>query len=244
MRKEPRESEEMISMLLFGEVFSVLESNDNWHKIKSAHDEYEGWIYSRKIRMVDEGFILRYTNEKPVYLYEPLATALGENEALKLTLGARLPLYKNGNLKIGESSYTLQAEHLICERAEDGKAVVETAKRYMHTPYLWGGRSVFGIDCSGLTQMVYKMNGIQLKRDAWQQAEQGIKIGTLAESQAGDLAFFAKVDKISHVGILTGDGHVLHAGADVRIEKVSEEGIFNKDIEEYTLKLVGVQRYV
>jgi cell wall-associated NlpC family hydrolase len=121
--------------------------------------------------------------------------------------------------------------------------IVELAASYLKTPYLWGGRSPFGIDCSGLTQMVFKMLGIKLRRDARQQAEQGHVINLLAEAQAGDLAFFDNDEgNIVHTGILTENGQIIHASGKVRIDPIDHHGIYDKNIGKYTHKLRIIRR--
>ena len=122
--------------------------------------------------------------------------------------------------------------------------IKESALTFLNTPYLWGGRSIFGIDCSGLTQVVFKINNIKLPRDAWQQAEHGETISSLDETKCGDLAFFSEGgDKITHVGILLGDGTIIHASDFVRIDRIDENGIYNTFLEKYTLKPVVIKRY-
>ena len=115
---------------------------------------------------------------------------------------------------------------------------------YLNTPYLWGGRSVFGIDCSGFTQMVFRQFGIRIKRDAWQQAEQGQLLGFIQEARAGDLAFFDNVEgRITHVGIMLDNGRIIHASGRVRVDPVDTQGIFNKELNMYTHKLRIVKRF-
>ena len=125
----------------------------------------------------------------------------------------------------------------------DKDSLEEFAKIFLDVPYLWGGRSVFGCDCSGFTQNVFKLLGVKLKRDAHQQAEQGEAVSDLKSSHIGDLAFFKDEDgKISHVGIILSDEQIIHASARVRIDHLDDEGIFNRDTQEHTHMLQSIRR--
>jgi gamma-D-glutamyl-L-lysine dipeptidyl-peptidase len=115
----------------------------------------------------------------------------------------------------------------------------------LNSPYLWGGKTPFGIDCSGFTQMAYKLAGIKLRRDAWQQAEQGHTINLLEETEPGDLAFFDNDEgNIVHVGIILRDHKIIHAAGKVRIDSIDHYGINNKELKKYTHKLRLIKRMV
>jgi hypothetical protein len=245
MRAEPGHRSEMVSQLLFGEVFSVLESNDShWHRICCRHDNYEGWIFSRHFQYVSNDFLTRYDNEKVMnHCEEAAVTAASDKETYLVPFGARLPNYKEGTFYLGDTTVRFSGMKMNTERGTV-EEVMRTVRLYLNAPYLWGGRSLMGIDCSGFTQMVYKMNGYKLPRDAYQQAEVGKTIPTLNGAQAGDLAFFAESERITHVGILTGKGTIIHASEYVREDQIDENGIFNRDLQAYTLKVLLIKRYL
>ena len=156
--------------------------------------------------------------------------------------GAPLPRYNNKKFKIGETEYSFDGTVRL-STTPDKKMIIENAYMYINSPYLWGGRSPFGIDCSGFTQVVYKLCGIRLKRDASQQAEQGTTIKSLEESTPGDLAFFANgTEKITHVGILLPQHKIIHASGKVRVDKIDPQGIFNEDKNTYTHNLRLIKR--
>jgi gamma-D-glutamyl-L-lysine dipeptidyl-peptidase len=245
MRGEPKHRSEMVSMLLFGEVFTVNESMDHWHYITSRADNYQGWIYSRYLHLVDEEFLEKYDAEKPAYCGEFLSTAHNDNKDYYLGFGSRLPMFDGENFYLGAESVAYNRSVISTTRKKDNAKVIDLAKKYLHTPYLWGGRSLLGIDCSGFTQMVYALYGKKLPRDAWQQAKSGKPVSKLQDAVAGDLAFFSESgSRITHVGILTGDGHIIHASDDVRIDKINEKGIFNRDLKTYTLKATVIRRII
>ena len=244
MRSEAKHKAEMVSMLLFGDVFTVVESIDNWHRIISYHDTYEGWIFSRSLQWVDADFLKQYASENPVFSGELLATAQNGKKSYYMGFGCRLPLFKKDHFFLGNERVDYTRATISPKSKISGSNILKIAKKYLHTPYLWGGRSLLGIDCSGFTQMVFAMNGILLPRDASQQAEKGKKVASLKTAKTGDLVYFSENGKaVSHVGILTGNGQIIHASDQVRIDKIDENGIFNGEIKKYTLKPILIKRY-
>lgn len=236
LRREARHASEMVSLVLFGELFEVLESQEHWHRLRCDYDGYEGWTFSRELRILDEKFLEKYRSEKPVYA--------DSNTALnRIPFGGRLPLYADGSIQLGEERIVFDGNIISPGQNTGPDAIIQTAQRYLDAPYLWGGRTMAGLDCSGFTQMVFKLNGIALRRDAYQQAEQGEAVNSLAEVKAGDLAFFAERERVSHVGILTGDGHIIHASEYVRMDKIDESGIFNRALNAYTLKVKSIRKF-
>jgi len=235
----------MVSMLLFGEVFTVLESMDHWHLVQCRNDQYEGWIYSRMLHLVDANFLQKYDIETPVYCGEMLATAQNGVKSYYMGFGSRMPLFDGSHFYLGHEEVSYNRATISPKSKIDGSAVIDMAKKYLNTPYLWGGRSLLGIDCSGFTQMVFGICGCSLPRDASQQAENGTEIHSLKDAHKGDLAFFSENgQRVTHVGILTGDGHIIHASDEVRIDKIDENGIYNDDLKSYTLKASLIKRYL
>ncbi|MCY7361282.1 MAG: C40 family peptidase, partial [Ignavibacteria bacterium] len=140
-----------------------------------------------------------------------------------------------------KEKYKIKAKTKVITQTElkpDEDQITEIALKYLNAPYLWGGRSPYGIDCSGFTQMVYKFFGIRLKRDAYQQAEQGRTIDYIDHTQTGDLAFFHNEDgKIKHVGIILQHKKIIHASGCVRIDSIDHHGIYNHDKKTYSHNL-------
>lgn len=212
-RKEPSDKSEMVTQLLFGEHFELLDSKGNWQLIRIAYDGYECWVDKKQFHPVKNIHGINDSttaiSTEIVQLASPLPSPTeSEEQHIPIVLGSSLPKFNKKSFMLGKQEYYFEGDANFPfaknkKSSSEGGGLGEASKWYLHTPYLWGGRSPFGIDCSGLTQMVYKLNGIKLKRDAWQQAEQGKALSFLEEAQTGDLAFFDNEDgKIVHVGII------------------------------------------
>lgn len=244
LRKEASDTSEMVSQLLFGDHFKVLEIKMQWLYIKIAFDGYQGWIDKKQILFIKEDFYNLLQQETPVYQYELLnSIALNDKTLLPLSFGARLPLFKDNKFKINDLYFDNDAEIISGEKTKS--QIVETAFMYLNTPYLWGGKSPFGIDCSGFTQMVYKLNGYALHRDASQQAKQGEVLSFIEESEPGDLAFFDNSDGfITHVGIILSNNYIIHASGKVRLDRLDQSGIFNEETKRHTHILRVIKKII
>ena len=233
LRAEPSSKSEMVSQLLFGEKYKVLHTQPNWIKIETMEDNYIGWINDTQLNLIDELNLQNLSNPIVIDTF-PFLKILANNKAMYISPGSIV--YGNNNFKCNEIvfEYDYQKTNYQFEEVID---------QYLNTPYLWGGKSPWGIDCSGFTQMVFKQMNILLKRDAFQQAEQGEALAFLTEAQLGDLAFFENEDgKIIHVGILLNNETIIHASGKVRIDNIDNYGIFNKEINKYSHKLRFIKR--
>jgi cell wall-associated NlpC family hydrolase len=237
MRAEASDKSEMVSQILFGERYSILRKNKKWTRVKTLHDKYEGWIDNKQVYLSgeDKGDVKASSS---FFVGDLVSVAVNEsnNEMTPVLLGSCLPDYKDEHFRLGEFQYKLDSE--VIHPAKDKDRIVETAYMYLNAPYLWGGRTPFGIDCSGFTQMVYRINGIDLPRDAKDQAEKGQVLSFIEESEPGDLAFFDNEEGlITHVGIVLSDHHIIHASGRVRIDRIDQHGIFNHEERGHTHKL-------
>ncbi len=244
VRIEPNDCSEMVTQLLFGEHFKVLEIRKNWSKIRLAFDNYEGWIDNKQYEEITEEIYKKIKETKPSLAGELIDFATNStNNYLTIVLGSNLPFYKNQQLKINNSNFLYEGE--IISEQKPKKLLVETAYKYLNTPYLWGGKTPFGIDCSGFTQMVYKLCGYKLMRDAAEQASQGEVLSFIEESEPGDLAFFDNQEGIiTHVGIIMKDNYIIHAHGKVRIDRIDHSGIFNMDEQKHTHKLRVIKKII
>ena len=235
MRDEAADQAEMVNQILFGEHFKVLESRKKWSKIRLAHDNYEGWICNKQwIEIPEEDY--KQLDKDVSTITTDILDIITKEQHQPIVIGSILPTYKSGYALINNEMYKFDG--LTTPGFSQKEKLVENALMYLNAPYLWGGRSPLGIDCSGFTQMVYRLQGISLPRDAYQQAEVGTTLSFVEESEPGDLAFFDnKEGEITHVGIILADNHIIHASGKVRIDRIDQQGIFNTEIGSHTHKL-------
>lgn len=235
MRNEAADQSEMVNQVIFGEHFKVLEIRKKWSKIRLAHDSYEGWICNKQWIEIEED-IYKQLDKEVATITTDILDIIKKTHHQAIVIGSILPSYKSGHALINNEMY--QFDGLTTPGFIKKDKLVENALMYLNAPYLWGGRSPLGIDCSGFTQMVYRLQGIDLPRDAYQQAEVGTTLSFVEESEPGDLAFFDNTDgKITHVGIILEDNHIIHAAGKVRIDRIDQQGIFNTEIGNHTHKL-------
>ncbi len=244
IRLEPSDTSEMVTQLLFGEHFKVLEKRKKWSKIRIHFDNYEGYVDNKQFLQIDEDYYKELSNQSPVYAGEMIDYIVDNNNNLStLIIGSNLPFYNDKTLQILDT--TFQYEGGIYQDQLVKSEIVHKAYLFLNVPYLWGGKTLFGTDCSGFTQMVYKICGYSLKRDASQQATQGEVLSFIEESEPGDLAFFDNSEGvITHVGIIMNDYHIIHAHGNVRIDRLDHTGIYNVDTKKHTHKLRVIKRII
>lgn len=244
LRIDPSDSSEMVSQLLFGEHFIIIEIRKTWSKVRIAFDNYEGWIDNKQYEEISEEAYLNINNSDTTLANELIEFATDEKQNfITVSLGSSLPFYKNQNLLINDTNFNY--EGTIISKKQSKNAIIEMAFKYLNTPYLWGGKTPFGIDCSGFTQMVYKLCGYKLLRDATQQATQGEVLSFIEESEPGDLAFFDNSEGvITHVGIIMKDNYIIHAHGKIRIDRIDHSGIFNIDTHRHTHKLRVIKKII
>ncbi len=243
IRSSAADKSEMVSQLLFGELVEILEQKGSWWRIRCLWDNYLGWVDRKQIAPITPSETHRYESNI-TYSLEIVQGIMADDFFVPITLGATLSDFDGINFFYNNRNCTFSGQVINpAEIRPSGDLLLKIARRYLHAPYLWGGRSPLGIDCSGFTQMVFKMMGIALPRDAVQQVERGRLIDFIEQGQAGDLAFFEnRKGRITHVGLLLPDGHIIHASGRVRIDRIDHYGIFNEEDQRYTHKLRVVKR--
>lgn len=237
VRQEASNRSEMLSQMLFGETFQVIQKENEWVKIQLEYDYYEGWVMLNQVTPLTPDTFEKLTKEKKYYSADMATFVHDQDERLQiLTLGAVLPAYQNGKFHLGDHDYDFDGD-IVCGKMSKSNLVM-TAYKFLNAPYLWGGRTPFGVDCSGFTQMVYKINGYQLFRDAHQQASQGEVLSFIEECEPGDLAFFDNEEgEITHTGIVLANNYIIHCHGKVRIDRIDSSGIYNADTNRHTHKL-------
>lgn len=240
LRAAPLHKSEMVSQILFGEMVTILEkADDNWVKVSCEYDKYEGWVTRSHITEPP------YQNT-PLHLSADWSNEITfNNQPMRLSFASDLRGLVNGQAEWGKYNWSFKGNHLDPQHVRrTEKNIMKVATMFINTPYLWGGRSVFGIDCSGFTQVVYKSFGVRLLRDSYQQAMEGEVVGFLQEARTGDLAFFDNEEgRITHVGILINEHEIIHSSGKVRIDKIDSQGIVNVDTNERTHRLRIIKRY-
>ena len=256
VREEPSHAAEQATQLLFGEVCEVMDRHSSWTKIRSTMDGQVGWVVSKMMTPISYEEVERYQQADAMgVVATPMAVATDTKtgEQLILTIGTRLPYYKKGTFEVLGKKYKINPRcvyEVKGDRLEvKGEDVVRVAQSLLNVPYLWGGKNMMGYDCSGFTQTVYSVFGINLLRNAREQVTQGQVVSSLAEAQPGDLVFFDHSDrdpnatKISHVGMLISPTQVIHCSGCVHIDRIDEMGVYLSN-GEMTHHLVQIKRYL
>jgi len=246
LREAPSHKSEMVNQLLFGELFEVKEVNKEWWYVQCIHDSYLGWLDSKQVILISEGTFAKINGIKPLHTTE-LVQLIYDHQYKRyfpIVTGSVIPYLNDKTFYIDEYKFSYEGETIETSKPQI-KNIIETAQLYLNAPYLWGGRSPFGIDCSGFIQMVYKINGVNLKRDAYQQAMMGETLSFISDAHLGDVAFFDNEDgQIIHVGLIIGKNKIMHASGLVRIDTIDHLGIFNYHENKYTHKLRLIKRYI
>lgn len=249
VRSDPSETSEMCTQVLFGEHYTILDENKKWCKIKLAFDGYEGWIDQKMVLEVPEKYFLQLSQQQSVVTTDPFNIVQPEKgySNFLIVAGSSLPFYKHASnsFRVGEETYFIQGERLSPPKKNIRNSIIDNALKYFNSPYLWGGRSPFGVDCSGFTQILYKMAGLHIPREAQQQAMIGENITFVEEALPGDLAFFDNEEgKIVHVGVVWEKNKIIHSSGKVRIDNIDHFGIFNIDTGRYSHQMRLMRRII
>ena len=248
MRTEPSEQAEMCSQILFAETMTIIEITDKWCKVRLDSDNYEGWVDRKMISTLPDNACEAIQNSPKASIALPvvLAVSKANQTSILLTGGTRLPNYKDGEFELLGIHFQIDPSAILPAGTNFSKEnVLNVARFFLNTPYLWGGRNALGMDCSGFTQMMYRIFGIQLPRDASEQVKIGKTVDFLTEAQAGDLAFFENKDhKIIHVGMLMDNQSIMHASGRVKINRIDATGIVSEEDGQHTHQLRIIKRII
>lgn len=242
VRANPSETAELVTQIVFGETYNNLKEEENWVQIETINDKYTGWI--------DKKLVVTLSNqekdklEKTNKLITTKALSFIKNKLNESTMpivaGSEIYSTSENEMAIGDSKYAFNKNDLIANTSID-----DFAKQFVNAPYLWGGKSYLGIDCSGLMQIIYKSQGILLPRDASEQAKIGNNISFTHEAKTGDLAFFDNADgNIIHVGMFLNEKTIIHASGWVRIDPIDHQGIYKSEESKYSHRLRIIKRII
>lgn len=247
LRASADDRSEMVSQLLFGEIVRIDEIYLKWCKITNVFDGYMGWVDPKQLTIIDEQSASKLLNSEVLFTKEIITNVydLETKQEISLLYGSHLMGYSNGKITILNKDVIIRESPLALKINTTREAIITNAKKFIGAPYLWGGKSPFGVDCSGLTQTIFKVCGIKLPRDASEQAKLGNLIDFVGDSQEGDLAFFEnEIGDVVHVGIVLKNQRILHASGQVRVDILDHNGIFNEKTKEYTHKLRFIKSYL
>ena len=237
MRAEPKDTSELVSQVIYGESFKIIEQRTNWSLIKMSFDNYKGWIDNKQLVEISKTVYDLTISEANIYSSDLIEFIQINNKGLlTIPFGSTL-----NSIKLFDHSFDGNTTKTV----QPKENLVKTSLLFINSPYLWGGRTPFGIDCSGFTQMIYKINGYKIDRDAKDQVKTGASLSFIEESEPGDLAFFDnKEGDIVHVGIIMEDNHIIHAHGQVRIDRLDQTGIYNVDTKKHTHKLRVIKKII
>jgi len=239
LRSGPSHRSEMLSQVLFGEKYLILDHVDHWIKVQTIFDKYEGWIDINHLQQTKAGSeVVADTINRSLICLKPDGTKM----VLEAGCDIYLPDFEQHTFKTGSNTYKCYGE-FSTDIIKKEKLPSEAGMKYINSPYIWGGRIPSGIDCSGFTQLSYKVCGIAIPRDSWQQAEAGTHVSFINEAKPGDLLFFDDDrGRINHVGMLLSEGLIIHASGRVRIDRVDHQGIYKQEIKGYSHRLRTIRR--
>lgn len=229
---------EMTSQLLYGEHFKILEQRKFWSRIRGSFDHFEGWVSNGQILIIETKDYEEIEKSSCIKYATDLISYVSDDSSVLL------PIILGSSVQDTKLLPHTFEGGLIAVKNEKS-LLLKTALLYLNAPFLSGGRTPFGIDCSGFTQMVYKINGHSLKRKALEQSAQGDALSFIEESEPGDLAFFDNNEGlIDHVGIIMKDNYIIHAFEKVRINRIDHTGIFNAETRSYTHSLRVIKKVI
>jgi hypothetical protein len=242
LRAESNDRSEIVSQVLFGEHFEVLETLKQWAKIRLQYDGYEGWVDVKQFQPISKDQYEQLSQDAIILNSDLVEYITSPNNLLMpIPLGASLSFLNHADINVSGFDF----EGMRISGVKPKSNLINTSFMYLNAPYLWGGKTPFGIDCSGFTQMVYKLNGYHLLRDASQQATEGEALSFIEESEPGDLAFFDNEEgKIIHVGIIMDDNYIIHSSGKVRIDRLDHLGIYNAETNRHTHKLRVIKKMI
>lgn len=232
---------EMTNQLLFGDVMKIHKKKHEWVQIQTLHDGYIGWVRENQLAKISE---FQANRSIEFIASSPLSVIKIQGNSSHIPMGASLHEFNEGTGMISNTKYEYSGQPVNRTSQLINEDVIKfLTAQWLNAPYLWGGRTILGVDCSGFCQVIFKMLGFDLKRDAWQQADQGKKVKKLEDAKCGDLAFFDDKEEIVHVGILLSSSKIIHASGCVRIDEITKDGIIHSETGTQTHRLKKIRSF-
>jgi len=242
IHREPCFSSEMVTQALMWEIVEILEEENLWFHIRQE-DGYEGWIYIF--------YIIENLQSFPDWItltdrFIPFSFSQDESSKRRiLSFGTKVPVIKKNAQYFtvalpGQISGTIPSQNIFSENSR--VQIIYLAQSLLGTPYIWGGKSAFGFDCSGFVQLILSIVGISIARDTRMQIKSPwLKKITLSAAKSGDLIYFAENGKINHVAFSLGEGKIIHCSGEVKIESINEGDVgFNQYLSQSFFKTYSI----
>ena len=243
LRAETSDKAELVTQLLFGECYELVDRQDNWLCVQLATDGYRGWIDHKQHTPVSAAYYQEWQAATHPRVSDLVQIVRNAEIHIPIGIGSYLPFFDGAAIRIGDERFRFDGRASETSGRATATQLAEVAKSFLKAPYLWGGKSIFGIDCSGFVQQVYGICGYQLPRDACQQVDHGHEVHFVTQTQPGDLAYFANSEgRITHVGLMLEEQRIMHAHGEVRIDTLDHNGIYNSNFKRYTHQLRIIRR--
>lgn len=245
VRTEPKDRSEQATQLLFGDHYEVLNFSDDkkWAHIRVYTDQAEGWLDARQHHEISKDYFDQINHTDYKITTEIASSVLYKKSPLTIVMGSVVPVSSSELFKI-EEQFAFNGESKSLGQRRDVEFLIGIARKYISSPYQWGGKSPFGIDASGFVQMVFRIGGYSMQRDVKQQSVHGKKLKSFDEALPGDVAFFAEKGTVNHVGIVMNEGRLIHVHGQVRVDKLTDEGALNPETKVYTHMLHSIRRVI
>lgn len=239
LRSETSHKSEMLNQVVFGEKYKIIAKRANWSQVELIHDNYCGYIENKVINEIEENDF----NEMIIMQNSNNVLIKNNNEKIIIPMGAKIPKEINNNkFSIKDNNYELLSE-IYCKKKNKKEIIFEKSNALLNTAYLWGGRTEWGLDCSGFSQLIYRSIGIEIPRDANKQSQLGNPVCFFEEAELGDLAFFENEEKeVIHVGIIIDKNKIIHCSGFVKIDFIDHNGIFDKKQGYYSYQLSIIKK--